>query len=241
MKNEKINHKSSKDLIEVSENKGVLALLVEALKQSDAITTGAFGTKKLELLMIPGRLVQAARNKKFIDQLSKEIEELKQKGAIKDEFLKSEQAQSCLQELLSALENPPVDEVKFNLLKSIFIKAAKEEISSSDDSTPQLLMNLAKDMTSGEVLLLAAAFKLGKNNTATDVKTEAQKWLWFTAQNSELKTTALVEFYEKKLIEKRMMLDRKYSDRSQINFGGHYRLTDLGIELCRFFVKENSE
>ena len=130
--------------MKVAQAEGMLGLLAAAIKNVDAILTGALGTEKLHLFMIPGRLVQAARNKSFIEQLAREVDELRAKGAIKPDYVQSEQAQACLQELLAALEDPPVDDVKFNLLKSLFLAACTETKTSRSDLLPQLLMNIAR-------------------------------------------------------------------------------------------------
>lgn len=129
------HEKSDMKLIKAAEE-GVFSLLSEVAKDADAILTGAVGTEKLQLFMIPGRLIQAARNKRFLPQLVREINILKEKGKIKDDYMETEQATATLQELLAALENPPVDEIKFKTLKSILLKAATETLSSRDDSTP---------------------------------------------------------------------------------------------------------
>ena len=227
-----------KDLIKIAEDEGALSLISAALRKIDAILTGAFGTEKLELLMIPGRLVQAARNDRFLFQLAQEFKTLKEKGEIKNNYAKTEQATACLQELLSALEHPPVDETKFELLKSIFLKAATEKLTSRNDPTPQLLMSIAKELSSGEILLLAVVYKLGKDKIPTDVAHNAYAWLRHISQNSVLSTTAMVEFFESRLIDKKLLTDRSFSDKSGIDTRLHFRLTDLGVKLCHFFIED---
>lgn len=141
--------------------------------------------------------------------------------------------------MLAALEHPPVDETKFEALKAIFLKASTEELTSRDDPIPQLLMSIAKEMSSGEILLLANIHKLGLGKfprTATD---HANGWLRYIAQNSVISTQGMVEFFESKLIEKKLLTARGLTDRSRIEPGPHLRLTDLGIQLCRFFAKNN--
>lgn len=74
---------TSKDLIKIAEDEGVISLIAAAMNKADAILTGVAGTEKLELLMIPGRLVQAARNNSFLLQLAQEFQTLVNKGKIK--------------------------------------------------------------------------------------------------------------------------------------------------------------
>ncbi|MCL4704771.1 hypothetical protein KJ068_06400 [bacterium] len=229
----------NKDLIKVAEDEGVVSLIAAALNKADAILTGVVGTEKLELLMIPGRLVQAARNNSFLLQLAQEFQTLVNKGKIKSDYGKTEQATSCFQELLAALEHPPVDETKFEALKTIFLKASTEELTSRDDPTPQLLMSIVKEMSSGEILLLAAVYKLGLGKLPTNATNSAQGWLQYISQNSVLSTTGMVEFFEAGLLEKKLLTDRRLPDRSGIDSRHHFRLTDLGIKLCSFFVQKD--
>lgn len=233
-----LNHdKSDQKLIRATEQ-GVFSFLTEVAKDSDAILTGVAGTDKLQLYMIPGRLWQAARNKSFLHQLVQEINILKEKGKIREDYLETEQANATLQELLAAFDNPPMDETKFKALKAIFLKAASETLTSRDDSTPQFLMEIAKELTSAEILLLSAIHKVGKNKVPTKIQENAQEWLQYMIQNSQLKTTGLVELTETKLIEKKLISDREHSDRSGIKRGCHFRLTDLGLALCKFFADD---
>ena len=83
--------------------------------------------------MIPDRLLQTARTHKFLSQLAYEVEELRKKGRIKYDYFNTEQTSATLQELLAALEGPPVDERKFKTLKAIFIKAANWMTKRKDD------------------------------------------------------------------------------------------------------------
>lgn len=102
-------------------------------------------------------------------------------------------------------------------------------------------MGIAKELTSPQILLLSAIYKIGKNKVATKIEKSAQEWLQHLAQNSQLKTTGLVELTETKLIQKKLISDREHADRSGIKRGYHFRLTDLGFALCKFFVEEDEE
>ena len=223
--------KTEKDLVAISEEQGALSMLTAAVHHYDAILTGALGTKKLELLMIPGRLLQATRNNSFLQQLAKDFEDLRKKGKIKEDYKTTEQATSCLQELLAALENPTIDQIKFDCLKAIFLKASSEDISSRNDSSPQLLMSMARELGSGEILLLAAAYKRREDACPRNVST----WLSEIASDSALATTGMVEFNEKKLIEKKLVSDRIGAEKDVVGSSEHCRLTDFGLALCEFF------
>jgi hypothetical protein len=223
------------DLMKVAQSEGMLGLLAAAAKNADAIITGALGTEKLHLFMIPGRLVQGARNKSFIGQLAREFDELRAKGAIKPDYGRSEQAQACLQELLAALEDPPVDNVKFNLLKSLFLAACAEARTSRSDLSPQLLMNIARRLNSGEIVLMAATYRVAQTpeGALERVGSAAGVWIQEMSRRSGLGTGSMVEVYEEGLMQKKILTPRRYGDRSGIDAGPNFRLTDLGVELCK--------
>lgn len=227
-----------KDLVKVAKDEGVIAFLKEVAKSGDAILTGALGTEKLRLRMIPGRLFQAARSDEFLIQLASEVEELREKGEIKDDYLNTEQASATLQELLAALEEPPVDERKFNTLKAIFLQAAQEKLSSRDDPTPQLLMNIARQLSSGEILLISSVYRIGKEGVSTEAENSAGPWVETITSKSEIKTKGMVEFYEKSLIKKKLITPRERTGKYGVSPGMCFRLTDLGFKLCQFISED---
>ena len=71
---------------------------------------------------------------------------------------------------------------------------------------------------------------------------QAQDWLKNISKESGLKSSELVEIHEQKLIEKNLITGRRYGDRSGVDVGSFYRLTSLGLAICKFimtFEKQN--
>ena len=83
-------------------------------------------------------------------------------GKIKDEYQFSEQAQACLEEILDFLDNDSPDEIRFTVLKKVFMVAATETISDRDSLLPQQYMRLCRGLPSGEILILSTAYKMCK-------------------------------------------------------------------------------
>jgi len=228
----------SDSLVRIADSEGLVSFLVAAMKHADAIATGAIGTEKLHLFMIPGRLIQAARNRDFLRQLAREVEDLRQKGKIRPEFEKSESTKACLQELLAALEEPPVDETKFKILKAVFLAAASQQGDAASDVTPQLLMNVARQLNSGEILVLASVYRVvtSERDVVHTVGNDASKWVHEIASRSGFGLNALVEMYEDQLARKNLLTPRTFPDRSGIKHDSNFRLTDLGVKLCEYIV-----
>lgn len=225
---------NGKNLVEISQKQGFIKLLTEALKSSDSILTGALGTPKLQLLMVPGRLIQAARNNEFITQLATEFEKLKDTGKIKNGVENSEEFKSSFQELLSALEDPPVDKNKFNLLKTIFVESCKIDYKMGI-FTPNILINIVKNLSTGEILVLSAVNKIRLNMTEREKEIgSAREWLIRISEETNFSGPSMVEVYETSLIEKKILSKRLHSDRSGVVKSNDFRLTDLGLTLCEF-------
>jgi hypothetical protein len=191
--------------------------------------------------MIPGRLVQAARNKAFIEQLATEFEMLREKGRLHPSFEHSPEGQSSLQELLAALEQPPVDDTKFHFLKSIFIAAATE--NAPKDVPPQLILSIARTLSSGELIVLATAYPIARDrpDIVKNVGNSAHSWVTEIAKISGIGLTSLVEHYESQLASKNLVNQRHYGDRSGLWMGKYFGLTDFGVSLCELMQRGEDE
>ena len=141
--------------------------------------------------------------------------------------------------MLDFLDKDSPDELRFSVLKKIFLVAATETQSSRDSLLPQQFMRLCRALGAGEVVVLSATYQIAQNDVAaqkiaTTKDTTAHKWLATIAENSGLKYPELVEIHERNLIEKNLLTNREVADRSGVSLGKHYRLTGLGYEICHF-------
>ncbi len=136
-----------------------IALIESIARDGDKLATGVLGSSRQQLFMIPGRLFQGIRNHQFLNQLSSEIDELVGLGSIKAPYLQSEEFRSSLQQILAALESPPVDEQKFNCLNGIFLSAAIRGSEDQSNVQPALLLEIAGRLSIGEMLVLAASYR----------------------------------------------------------------------------------
>jgi hypothetical protein len=230
------------NLAEIAQSQGLLGLLRAAAMAADAILPAAVAQEPRQLLMIPGRLVQAARNRSFLHQLAEEFEDLRQQGRIKDHVLTGEQGTICFQELLAGLDDPPVDKIKFDALKAIFLTACTEELTNRDDVRPPLLMRIARGLSSGEILLLGVVYK---NREALwpqshgDGSQSAANWLQDIAKLSGFHNVELVMTHEARLMQEKLLDGRLYPDGSGVRVGKeNNRLTGLGMTLCQFMLSD---
>lgn len=208
---------------------------------TDAITavaeglTGIGATDRKELITSLGHIFQRMRGGYFLSNLLEEWNRYREKGKVKDDYQYSEQHQACLQELLDSLDNDSLDDVRFSVLKQIFLVAASEEQSDRDSFLPQQFMKIVRSLTQGEVLLLTAIWNIVDRNVwDKEAHHSAVTWLTAVTPESGLRFEELVEIHEKMLIDKRLISPRQLGDGSGVIIKPHFRLTDLGYELCRF-------
>ncbi|MGD0596174.1 MAG: hypothetical protein ABSA64_01470 [Sedimentisphaerales bacterium] len=208
--------------------KDTLACLAEGL-------TGIAASERKELALSVGHIFQSLRKGQFLSRLLEEWNAYKDKGRIKEDYLGTEQHQACLQELLTSLDKDCPDEIRFQTLKKIFLVAATEKASDRNSLLPYQFLRLCREMTSGEIIVLQAAYKIAKkakipNGVGTGL------WLRMVADESGLTHTSLVEIHEEQLMKKYLLTGRLYADRSGVDINPHFRLTELAYGFCEFIA-----
>lgn len=210
-----------------------LAPLVDTLQVLTEGLTGIASSEKKELFLSIGYLLQRLRGQSFLEALHAEWLRLREKGRIRDDYPETEQCQACLQELLDCLDRDSPDKVRFDFIKGVFLAAAQEKRSDRESVLPQQYMRLARQLSSGDILVLSATYQLFKG--PTKCTGHAREWLSEVARQSGLQHSGLVELYETGLIEKHLLTKRYESDRSGVD-RENYRLTPLAVGLCDFLV-----
>ena len=191
----------------------------------------------MDFQLTVGHLLQSLIKGKFLSQLIREWNEYRNKGKIKEDYQTTDQHIECLQELLDFIDSDLPDEKRFSLLKKIFLVTATETISGRDDVLPQQYMQICRKLTSGEVLVLLGIFQFSKSGKIDPNDTGAVSWLSNIAKAANLEYIELVELHERNLIDKNLLTPRMLGDKSGVRLGQHYRLTDLGYEICKFVEK----
>ena len=225
-----------KDIKEFEQNtedvlRTTLRSLIEGL-------TGITTSSKSELILSISHIFQKMRGGQFLSQLLKEWERYKEKGKVKDDYQFTEQHKACLQELLEFLDKDSPDEVRFKVLKQIFLVAASEEVSDRESFLPLQFMKIARSLTDGEIILLTTIWQIAKEHKGEyDQHYGAARWIQVVTEASGMKHKELVEIHEQGLMEKRLITPRQLADRSGVQVKPYFRLTDLGYEFCNFIEK----
>jgi hypothetical protein len=201
--------------------------------------TGIAASERRELALSVGHIFQSLIKGQFLSRLGIEWDSYREKGRIKDDYIDTEQHRSCLQEVLAFLDNDCPDEIRFEVMKKVFLVAATETVSDRNSLLPYQFLRLCRGMSSGEVIVLNATYRIAKSGQVPDLA-GATQWLDAIAKESGLGHASLVEIYEEDLIKKRLLSRRLHSDRSGVATKPHFRLTSLGFELCDYVASYDS-
>lgn len=214
------------------------SVIENTLKELVSGLTGVATSSKNDLILSLSHTFQKMRGGQLLAVLSDEWDRYKEKGKVKDDYQFTEQHKVCLQELLEFLDKDSPDEVRFSILKQIFLVAASEEVSDRESILPQQFMKIARSLSDGEVMLLTAIWKISNEHKGEyDQNYSAAQWIDEVTVVSGMKYKELVEIHEQELIDKRLLTPRRHGDNSGITVRPNYRLTDLGCDLCHFIGK----
>ena len=202
--------------------------------------TGVLTSDKNDLILSLSHIFQKIRGGQFLSVLLDEWNRYEAKGKIKEDYQFTEQHKVCLQELLEFLDKDSPDEVRFRVIKQIFLVAASEEVSDRNSLLPQQFMKIARSLSSGEVVLLKTTWVIANEKIGLDKNNKdnhATEWIANITKRSGLQFTQLVEIHEKGLMDKRLLTIRQLGDSSGVLPRPYYRLTELGYEFCNFIEK----
>jgi hypothetical protein len=184
------------------------------------------------------RIVQAAFKAQLFQQFGREIDELRAKGKLPDNFSKNKNGYKSWIELMTILDEESPDEDRFEALKAMFYGVNKINATDRERILNYQLFQIAKALKSGELLVLRAIFEsyeAGEFNPNTNDTTPLTIWLSRITNRGGLSLTGLVLRAEPVLIEQGLITRRVNSsdvrDDQQVVFAANARLTDLGIRF----------
>ena len=194
-----------------------------------------------EWLRTVGRLLQFQRGVGYLKRLQAEVEHYKGEARIKTDYFYTDQGMTCMQELLNAIDEDSPDEVRFKTLQAILLTAASETLSTRDDPMPQQLMRIARQLSSAEVLVLSASYHRAKHpikseNSSSRENGHARVWADAVLQHSGLRFVEMVLLQEEGLVQKKLLSENLFGDKSGYRVTNHDRLTELGYHLCEFIA-----
>ena len=208
-------------------------LFVETIKALAEGATGIATSSKNDLIFSASSIFQRLRSGSFLSLLLNEWNKYRAKGRIKDDYIETEQHQACLGELLVSLEKDMLDELRFSVLKQIFLVASEEKVSNRNDVMPLQYMKIARTLSDGEVLILNSCFAASQKDFW---KTDDDRYDWhgYIKKETGMPFRDLIEIHVRNLEDKKLIWPPKYPDRSGLVIKPYFRLTELGYHFCQF-------
>lgn len=224
-----LTEKKTRELSEII-NKGNVLGFTEFI-------TGLVGTSKTELLMSTGRLGQAMVKGNLVQQLFVEVQELRKKGRINDEYIQSEYGQKEFADILEHIENENLDPKKWDAIKNLFYHSVSKDINEKQRMRSRYLMQICFKLSAFDIEVLSVVYSIFKtpNHPYQNIG-GAGEWIDTVSEKLEYGLPELVGESEDRLIKQGLLSDRQHPDRSGVQRGVNFRLTNLGNVLCELIV-----
>jgi hypothetical protein len=234
----------SKDITKIEKAGDVFTLLTQTLDGLVATLAGIASSENKEWALSIGYILQRARGGHFLKALITEMRKYRERGEIKDDYFQTEQGLNCLQEILDFIDKDSPDDVRFSAMKTAFLNIAKEKYSNREDTLPVQIMKICRSLSSAEILILAASYKMLKSDDVSDAarvnmgnngyEGSSHFWIEFVTKETGLRFKELVKNSEIQLMGKNLLSPSIYSDGSGFRKTEFYRLTSLGHHVCTF-------
>lgn len=178
------------------------------------------------------RLAQAALKASVFQQFGREFRQLRDKGKIPDDFAEKKYGYKSWVELLTVLDEEMPDEDRLEALNAMFYSVNKIGVADGQRIANYQLFQIAKRLTSSQVLLLKAAHERATAaGFLPNAFTSANNWLELLAEKLGHRIAGLVEQDERALMQNGLLTGRTMIDESGIN-DGNGRMTSLAFKFC---------
>lgn len=235
------------ELINLSNPKNIAELLKEPAVKMAEVITGVLISNKDDWKLSAGKLVQAALKSTLFQQLGREIKDYQEKGRIAEDYLVDPKNLESLHDILNFIDETPPDGNRFDAMKRLFLKSTETNISTSDQVLTHHFMKICRQLESGHLLVLKSAYDISNRRVSPKASPDPNNidlhthhranWLAIIANQIGHGLSSLVEIYENKLIELKLITSITMPDQSGIGKTDHFRLTDVGYKFCEFLYK----
>lgn len=191
--------------------------------------TGALAVGKTGTMVTGGRIVQALLKGKLFQQFGNEFKKLRKAGQIPDDFAEKKYGFQTWVELMSIIDEESPDADRLDALKAMFYEVNKINATDGERVSAYHLWQITKGLSSGEILLLKAAFE--QRGTYSSSDTGYGQWELRMANSIGHGVTGLIGLHERKLTELGLFSPRMWGDGSGIS-PSNARLTALGVRVC---------
>jgi hypothetical protein len=157
----------SDDLLLPQNTDELAKFMDEPLQAIAEAITGAMAAGPKSWMLMGGRIVQSMFKGKLYQQVSREVKDLRDSGKISSDFADEEKnkygAKSWV-ELLTFIDEHSPDADRLDAVKAMFYGINKVNASDAERIVNYQLLQIAKALTSGELLLLKAIVESHRNS-----------------------------------------------------------------------------
>jgi hypothetical protein len=202
------------------------------------LLTGALAAGPKAWLLITGHLVQGILKGQLFQQVSREIKKLIDDSKIPPEFADEKKFKYGFRswvDLLKTIDDDPPDADLLKALMAMFYGVNRINATDSEKMLSYRLFQIAKRLTSGELLLLKTLWDALSKGLAGDGNRNLEVWAEKIAKSQGHNLTALVMKDQHALMEENLIsgYDLSAHPTNKVVDDRNGRLTDLGIAFCK--------
>jgi len=214
------------------ENPSVIERILLRSRSEKVAYVSALITSGLSRLVVAGpKVALFAMVAEALTELGKEVSDWIREGKIPEDFSGRPSGYQTWVELLQEIDSNPVDVERLKAMKAMFLAANRVSATDGESMAAYQLFQIAKRLTSGQLLLLKAAHERATaQGFVVNPNVGASRWLDDIAQRLGHGISGLVERDERVLIQNGLLTGRTFTDESGI-MDHKGRLTPLAIKF----------
>src|ERR1019366_180215 len=133
------------------------------------LVTGMLAQGPKQLAVFGGKIAQAVLKGHLFEEFAREVEGFRKKGKIDENFGDTKYGYQSWVELLTIIDNECPDPDRMEALKAMFFSVNSVSAADGERVLAYQLFQLAKQLTSGHLLLLKACYQLAKDRTLEEL------------------------------------------------------------------------
>lgn len=197
--------------------------------------TGALAAGKVGWFLASGRIVQGMLKGRLFQQFSKEVKKLRESGKIEKDFAESKYGCQTWVELMRIIDEESPDADRLEALKAMFFAVNKTGATDGDRVKAYQLWLIAKNLGSGELLLLKTAFEnKGKYGVGIDAQTRNKYSYWRESMAEAIGhgSAGLIDLHQKKPTDLGLLTPIVPNIMGDFIAVKDARLSELGLAFC---------
>lgn len=213
--------------------------LAQPLSMIAEVVTGLLADGPRQIAVSGAKIAQGALKGHMFEQVAREVQDWRAKGKIDENFGDTKYGYQSWVELLTIIDNECPDPDRLEALKAMFFSVNQVNAADAEKVLAYQLFQIAKELTSSQLLLLKACYELGKLGAIQDVASKKRgslgvtrsEWIELVKKQLGHDVRALI-VRDEEALQKLHLLNQEPNPSSAISVADG-RLTDLGAQFCQ--------